>query len=113
MSLAPNICRYRTVARRRHVALVEHQPETGRTHQLRVHLGAAGNWIVGDDLYCGPRHRGVKDARLQSVPNPPHLLLHAWRLALPESSGFTPCQFEGALPPRFAAALEALHINLD
>lgn len=109
---SPALTRYRTVGRARHVSLVELHPETGRTHQLRVHMAAAGNWIVGDDLYCGPRHRGVKDQSLRTVLDPPHLLLHAWRLALPESAGFVPCRFEAPLPPHFTAALDALHLSI-
>jgi 23S rRNA pseudouridine1911/1915/1917 synthase len=59
-------------------------PETGRTHQIRVHLSAAGHPIVGDDLYGGAtRWRGVRDPRLRdalsSVARP---LLHAERLVI-------------------------------
>ncbi len=107
----PSISRYRTLARGPHVSLLELQPETGRTHQLRVHLGAAGFWIVGDDLYGGTRHRGVKDARLRSLLHPPHLLLHAWRLELPESGDFRPSMYEAPLPSDFTAVLDALHMT--
>jgi 23S rRNA pseudouridine1911/1915/1917 synthase len=107
----PALTRYRTLAAGKHVSLVELNPETGRTHQLRVHLSAGGNWIVGDDLYCGPRHRGVRDPHLQSLLNPPHPFLHAWRLELPDASGFMPSRFEAALPADFAAALDALRMS--
>lgn len=103
----PALTRYRTLARGPYVALLELYPETGRTHQLRVHLGKAGNWIVGDDLYSGARHHGVKDPGLQSRLNPPHLFLHAWRLALPESSNFMPSRFR--LPCRPALPLPWKH----
>ena len=99
---------FRTLATGPHVSLLELHPATGRTHQLRVHLSHAGHWIVGDDLYGGARHRGVKEPGLQSLLNPPHLLLHAWRILLPESSNILPKRFEAALPPHFAAVLEAL-----
>ncbi len=107
----PSISRYRTLAKGPHVSLLELHPETGRTHQLRVHLGAAGNWIVGDDLYGGARHRGVKDPQFRHLLHPRHLLLHAWRLELPESSGFLPSLYEAPLPPHFTAVLEALHMT--
>ncbi len=104
----PAVTRYRTLARCRHVSLLELHPETGRTHQLRVHLAQAGHWIVGDDLYAGPRHRAVKDARLRSLLCPPYLLLHAWRLRLPESCTLGVQVFEAPLPAHFQTILREL-----
>lgn len=87
------------------VSLVELRPRTGRTHQLRVHLAAAGHPVVGDDLYGGPRHHGVRDPALRRALAPLHTLLHAARLVLPGppilSLAVTP-------PPAFRAALAAL-----
>jgi 23S rRNA pseudouridine1911/1915/1917 synthase len=74
---------YRVLAAAPHVALVALAPRTGRTHQLRVHLAAAGHPIVGDDLYGGPRHHGVRERALRDLLDPGRTLLHAWRLALP------------------------------
>ncbi len=93
-----------------HVALVELHPETGRTHQIRVHLAAAGHPIVGDDLYGGPRHRAVADARVRRALDPSHTLLHAWRLDLPETEVGPGLVFEAPLPEAFARALEAVRI---
>lgn len=45
--------RYRTLSRKGGVSVVECEPVTGRTHQLRVHLASIGHPIVGDDLYGG------------------------------------------------------------
>jgi 23S rRNA pseudouridine1911/1915/1917 synthase len=101
---------YRVLATAPHVALLELHPKTGRTHQLRVHLSRAGHWIVGDDLYGGARHRGVKEPALQDLLNPPHLLLHAWRLELPELSTMGARRFEAPLPGYFERVLEALNI---
>ena len=36
-----------------HLSLVKLNPETGRTHQLRIHLNEAGHLIVGDKMYAG------------------------------------------------------------
>jgi len=47
------LTRYRILDRARGRALVELRPETGRTHQLRVHLAHAGAPIVGDGSYGG------------------------------------------------------------
>ena len=58
------LTRYRVLNRVRDRALLELRPETGRTHQLRVHLSHAGAPIVGDDLYGGaPAERLFLHAR--------------------------------------------------
>lgn len=53
------------------------QPETGRSHQLRVHMQALGHSILGDRLY----------ASVQVGGKAPRLLLHASALAFPHPSG--------------------------
>jgi len=108
---SPAATSYRTLADASHVSLVELHPETGRTHQLRVHLAHAGHWIVGDDLYGGPRHRAVRDRKLRLMLNPSHILLHAWRLGLPDLPGIRTRRFEAPLPKEFLAALEGLGIS--
>jgi 23S rRNA pseudouridine1911/1915/1917 synthase len=51
----PSRTRVRVVQRLRGFAVVEAEPETGRQHQIRVHLAHAGHPIVGDKLYAhGP-----------------------------------------------------------
>lgn len=49
----PAVTRYRVVARRQDATLVALAPQSGRQHQLRVHLSALGFPIIGDKLY-GP-----------------------------------------------------------
>lgn len=74
--------------------LLEVRPETGRTHQIRVHLSAIGYPVVGDKIY------GVKSAQV------PRLFLHACRLGfkLPSTGEFV--EFTSELPPDLAEALE-------
>jgi 23S rRNA pseudouridine1911/1915/1917 synthase len=74
-------------------ALVEAHPETGRTHQLRIHLAAHGTPIAGDDLY-GEGH----------APGADRLLLHATSLRLARPDGST-LHLEAPLPADIAAAL--------
>jgi len=45
--------RFRRLAQKGGISVVECEPVTGRTHQLRVHLASIGHPIVGDDLYGG------------------------------------------------------------
>ena len=103
---------YVTLARARHVALLCVQPATGRTHQIRVHAAHAGHPIVGDDLYGGPRERGVRDVGLRAALSPPHTLLHAWRLHLPQTHSTPELLLEAPPPPGFRATLERLGITL-
>lgn len=101
---------YHTLARAPHVALLELAPRTGRTHQLRVHAAAAGHPVVGDDLYGGPRERGVHDARRRAALSVGRSLLHAWRL---EIAGWSPGCFAAPPPADFAAALAGCGLPLD
>jgi tRNA pseudouridine32 synthase/23S rRNA pseudouridine746 synthase len=68
---------------------VELVPETGRTHQLRVHMQALGHAILGDSLYAGPAAR-AKASRL---------LLHAEHLAFAHPETGAELRFD--LPPEF------------
>ncbi len=70
----PALSRYQVVAERNGVSLVRVYPETGRTHQLRVHLAALGHPIVGDQLYGSP-HAGHDLPQL--VRSFPRQALHA------------------------------------
>lgn len=64
------------------------EPQTGRTHQLRVHLLAIGHPIVGDPLY----------APLEVPPRAPRLLLHASELAFEHPVTGQACQFVAPVP---------------
>ena len=70
----PSLTRWRVLSRDvlRGQTRLALQPQTGRTHQLRVHLSAIGHAILGDALYAS---NAVAAAA-------PRLLLHASRLAL-------------------------------
>ncbi len=102
------VTRYATLAHKPHVALLVLEPQTGRTHQIRVHTAAAGHPIVGDDLYGGPRHRAIADPRLRRALAPSHTLLHAWSLTLPAPWPALPA---AGLPLGFAAAIDALGLE--
>ena len=88
------LTRYRTVATGQGAALVELTPETGRMHQLRVHLAHLGRPILGD-----PRYGGALTVAGGPVPR---LMLHAVALGFPHPEGRT-MRIEAAPPDDFAA----------
>jgi len=45
------ITHYKTLARKEKISLIEANPQTGRTHQLRVHFADMGHGIIGDKMY--------------------------------------------------------------
>lgn len=61
-----------------HFTLVEAEPRTGRTHQIRAHFAAVGHPLVGDTLYGAPRQVHVGKA---SLPPLGRVFLHAARLS--------------------------------
>lgn len=85
------VTRYRVRESRAGSSLMELQPVTGRTHQLRVHLRWLGHPILGDPRYAG-RARG----------SAPRLLLHAHRLVIRIPADAEPRAFTAPLPPGFA-----------
>jgi 23S rRNA pseudouridine1911/1915/1917 synthase len=100
---------YEVIGGRRPVSLLLLRPHTGRTHQLRVHSAQAGHPIVGDDLYGGPRHRGVREAEVRAVLQPTHPLLHAWRLRLRLADD--ELEIVAPLPADFSATLDAVGLG--
>jgi 23S rRNA pseudouridine1911/1915/1917 synthase len=94
----PARTRYRVLERFPAYNYLSIWPETGRTHQIRVHLKAIGHPVAGDKLY-GPRNIALAGAKRQ--------LLHAsgLNLVLPDGGQL---RLETELPPDFAAVLAAL-----
>ncbi len=82
--------------------LVECRLETGRTHQIRVHLTSLGHPLAGDPVY-GRNKSG--DARLDAFPRQ---ALHAWRLALIHPDSGLEMSWESPLPQDMADLLAAL-----
>ena len=80
---------------------LEVRPETGRTHQIRVHLASVGLPILGDPVY-GRRSRGVK---LEPLDRP---ALHAEVLGFTHPRSGEALRFEAAIPDDLRTVLDAL-----
>jgi RluA family pseudouridine synthase len=91
--------RYRTLAEAPGAALLELEPQTGRMHQLRVHLAHIGRPIAGDARYGGALVVG-------GVPVP-RLMLHAAALRFPHPSGGEK-RLEAPIPDDMASLIAAL-----
>lgn len=91
--------RYRTLAATDAAALLELEPQTGRMHQLRVHLASIGRPIAGDVRYGG--------ALAVAGVAVPRLMLHAQALSFPHPEGGT-VRIEAETPPDMAAVAAAL-----
>lgn len=98
--------------RMQHATAVTAKLETGRTHQIRVHLNYVGYPVVGDPVYgertarrfyalLSPKTRKAVDAL-------PGQALHAFRLSFPHPRTGEPMSFEAPPPAHFQRAWEAL-----
>jgi 23S rRNA pseudouridine1911/1915/1917 synthase len=84
--------------RLRRSTLVQARPRTGRTHQIRVHLSAAGHPILGDPPYGG----GGDDAKALGLSRP---FLHSWRVSLEHPFTGERIRRTEPLPPDLERAL--------
>ena len=93
----PAVTHYRVKKAFAHHTLLECDLETGRTHQIRVHLASIGHPIEGDPVYAG-RGKGLL----------PRQALHAWKLAFVHPRSGKAMRFEAKPPADFAALLKKL-----
>ena len=91
-------------------SLVECSLETGRTHQVRVHLSESGWPILGDPLYHR-RGRQPPDV-LRGLLPADRPMLHAWELRFEHPSTGEPLRFASPPPEDFRAAAAALGLDL-
>ena len=91
-------------------ALIEVRLETGRTHQIRVHLNHIGIPILGDPVYGRGRlpGRGKRPKKKEAETLIPRQALHAYRLAFDHPVTKEPCELEAGPPRDFLDALEDL-----
>jgi 23S rRNA pseudouridine1911/1915/1917 synthase len=90
-------------------ALVECRPETGRTHQIRVHLASLGHPLVGDEIYGSRRvPAGAGSAVREALLGFPRQALHAARLQLHHPGDGRALDFRAPLPPDIEDLILAL-----
>ena len=104
------VTHYRIAKRYRAHTLVQVQLETGRTHQIRVHLAHIGYPIVGDPVYGGRGRSpaGSSPALTTALNMFPRQALHAARLALTHPMTGRALEWEAPLPEDMAGLLSAL-----
>ena len=93
----PAVTHYRVKEQLPHHTLLECDLETGRTHQIRVHLASIKHPLEGDPAYGGKGPQRF-----------PRQALHAWKLAFVHPSTDEPVKFESKLPADFRKLLSEL-----
>jgi 23S rRNA pseudouridine1911/1915/1917 synthase len=111
----PSLTRYRVARTFAAHALVEAVPETGRQHQIRVHLAAIGHPIVGDKLYRASERQfmafcdgGLTPELLAAFDGLPRQALHAHRLTFPHPRTGEAVTVESPLPADLVEYLRGL-----
>jgi len=94
------ITNYRVISQNSLFTLVKVNIETGRTHQIRVHMRHLGYPILGDSVY------GRKD-------NEKRQMLHAYRLEFLHPVTGNPMEFIGEIPEDFQRALKKSDLKMD
>ncbi len=97
------ITHVRVIERFEHHSLIACRLETGRTHQIRVHLQSIGHPLVGDPVYGLRRPTGV-----DGVPEFRRQALHAERLALLHPESGEPMKWFAPVPADLAMLIERL-----
>jgi 23S rRNA pseudouridine1911/1915/1917 synthase len=92
-------------------ALVECRLETGRTHQIRVHMASLGHAVVGDALYGGgeKRARHLSEDIRQAVKQQTHQLLHAYLIGIYHPRLRKKMRWQADLPNYFTEMLEKMN----
>lgn len=107
------VTHYRVERRFRAHTLVRVTLETGRTHQIRVHLAHIGFPIVGDPVYGGRRRipKGCSPALASALRRFPRQALHAARLKLAHPHTLRECEWTSPLPADMQTLLDTLEAD--
>jgi 23S rRNA pseudouridine1911/1915/1917 synthase len=111
----PAVTHYRVIERFRAHTLIKVILETGRTHQIRVHLSHRGYPLLGDTTY-GARAIVPKEASpklIQAIRNYKHQALHAKRLILHHPLSMQLMTFEAVIPGPLNTLIGLLRSNAE
>jgi 23S rRNA pseudouridine1911/1915/1917 synthase len=104
------VTHYRLEKKFRAHTLARVQLETGRTHQIRVHLAHIGYPIVGDPVYGGRKRlpKGATPALVEALNGFQRQALHAAKLSFAHPKSGKPVSYEAPIPKDLKALLAAL-----
>lgn len=100
------VTHYREEKRCQFFSLLKVRIETGRTHQIRVHLAALGHPVVGDALYGGNRRKNLPPPWQAAVQNLHRPFLHACHLEFRHPRSGRILSFDAPLPQELAEFLD-------
>jgi len=106
----PAVSHYRVIERFQGLTHIEVALETGRTHQIRVHMAHIGHALVGDPVYgrASRRRRGMSDELVGVLRGFPRQALHALRLELVHPGSGARLEFTSPLPTDLVGLLDAV-----
>lgn len=94
------------------ISLIEAQPKTGRTHQIRVHLSYIGHPLVGDRTYGKGRGKDIKDKELKELlKNFKRPALHSFKLGFTHPKKGEYVEFQQLLPQDMQDIINYLKSN--
>mgnify|MGYP000850623164 FL=1 len=102
------LTRWRVLERYGAFTLLEAQIETGRTHQIRVHLASLGHPVVGDSVYGGAKRTIEPPALRAALKRLSRQALHASRLSFSHPVTGREMNFESPLPEDMAEVVDFL-----
>lgn len=111
----PALTHYRVLERYRGHSLLQVRLETGRTHQIRVHMAHIGLPLLGDPVYGGRLRLPAQatPALVQTLRRFQRQALHAWRLELTHPSSGERLSWQAEMPPDMADLRQQLRLDLE
>ncbi len=106
VNMQPALTRWKVLGSMKEATLLQVLIETGRTHQIRRHLQAAGHPVAGDPRYGDFNFNRTARTRWGLR----RMFLHAWKLELPHPVTGTILRLEAPLPVELLEALKALNL---
>jgi len=109
------VTHYRLLKRFREHCHIKVQLETGRTHQIRVHMSHLRHPIIGDPVYAG-RHRvpaGAQTELVDYLQGFKRQALHAWRLSFIHPENGEEVSYEAPLPDDMQKLLTLLQTDMQ